>query len=402
MQNLKISLFNLKHIVFVSREFPPSLRAGGIATYVKEISTALIDQNIQVTVICASDNTQEQTTYIENGVTIIRLSGGDFYLPKVEKNPFLIKKLRFVYRFFSYRYKIRRIIQNLEKVSLIEAAEFGAEGLFLQNIKIPLIIRLHLPALFDRKLNKVENISFQNFHRYWIGLLEFYIVKRAKFITSCSQSLKNWFVSEQHLQEDMVKVIYNPIQLQSYLPILKEFYDKQITIFFAGSILAEKGVQELINAVKMLRVKGYNIKLNLAGKINDIQWIQKEQNAYCNFLGILERDDLYKYYHDSTICCFPSWVESLSYVCLEAMSVGGIVVGSSNGGMTEIIQDGENGFLCPPLNVPQLAQTIEKALNLSEKQRNDMSNNAITTIQNNFSKEVIINQMIDYYMLCTK
>jgi glycogen synthase len=397
MQNLDKSISCLQHIVFVSREFPHSLRVGGIGTYVEEISNALVEQGFQVTVICASDDTKKQYTYSENGVKIIRLSGGDFYIPTIESNPFFIKKFRFAYRFFSYRYKIKKIIQSLENVSLIEVAEFGAEGLFLQNLDKPLIVRLHLPSLFDRKLNKVEKISFQNFHRYWIGLLEFYIVKRVKFITACSQSLKNWFVSEQHIQSHKIKVLYNPIKLQLALPSLKKVSDKPITIFFAGSILVEKGVNELINAVKTLRLAGYNIKLNLAGKINKIQWIQKEQNAYCNFLGMLKREDLYEYYNASTLCCFPSWLESLSYVCLEAMSVGGIVIGSSNGGMTEIIKNGENGFLCPPLNAALLAQTIEKVLKLDEKQRDYISNNAIATIQNQFSKEIIVPQMIRYY-----
>jgi hypothetical protein len=119
MQHLDKSISDFKHIVFVSREFPKSLRTGGIATYVKEIGEALVQQGIQVTVICASDNTSDQSTYIENAITIIRLSGGDFYVPQLEKNPFFIKKLRFAYRFFSYRYKIRKTIQRVENVSLI-------------------------------------------------------------------------------------------------------------------------------------------------------------------------------------------------------------------------------------------------------------------------------------------
>jgi glycogen synthase len=398
----------MKHIVFVSREFPKSLRTGGIATYVKEIGEALVQQGIQVTVICASDNTSEQSTYIENGITIIRLSGGDFYVPQLEKNPFFIKKLRFAYRFFSYRYKIRKTIQRLENVSLIEVAEFGAEGLLLQDMNIPLVVRLHLPSLFDRKLNKVEKLSLKNFHRYWIGLLEFYITKRAKFITSCSQQLKNWFVTEQLIQADRIIVIYNPVKLRQSLPRLEKKVNHQRNIFFAGSICAEKGVKELIDAVKILRLGGQDIKLNLAGKmvgsveLNLITPMQKELMDWCEFLGHLDRELLPAYYLKATICCFPSYWETMPYVCLEAMSMGAIVIGSSNGGMTEIIQDGKNGFLCPPLKVPQLAQTIEKALNLNEKQRNDMSNNAITTIQTKFSKEVIINQMIDYYMLCTR
>ena len=43
------------HICFVCREYPPSLRGGGIASYIKEVVHGLHAVGHQITVICASD-----------------------------------------------------------------------------------------------------------------------------------------------------------------------------------------------------------------------------------------------------------------------------------------------------------------------------------------------------------
>lgn len=131
------------HIVFVSQEYPPSLRAGGIATYVQESALSLVKNGFRVTVICASDDTRLQSNYTEYGINIIRLSGGDFFLEQIEKKSFFIKKLRFVYRFFSYRFKIKKTIESLSEVSIIEVPEYGAEGLFLFSLDLPMVVRLH-------------------------------------------------------------------------------------------------------------------------------------------------------------------------------------------------------------------------------------------------------------------
>lgn len=87
------------HIVFVCREYPPTLRGGGIASYIHEMAINLIRRAHSVTVICASDDTRVFSDRKEDGIRVIRLSGGDFILPQIEKSS-LIKKMRCLYRFF--------------------------------------------------------------------------------------------------------------------------------------------------------------------------------------------------------------------------------------------------------------------------------------------------------------
>ena len=68
--------FIFMHICFVCREYPPSLRGGGIASYIKEVAHGLHDAGHRVTVIAASDDTRLSSDEDDEGVRVIRLSGG--------------------------------------------------------------------------------------------------------------------------------------------------------------------------------------------------------------------------------------------------------------------------------------------------------------------------------------
>ena len=86
------------HIVFVSREYVPTFRGGGIASYIKETAIGLVKKGHRVTVICASDDTNEESEYMDDGVSVIRLSGGDFVVSEKEYKSCL-RKFRCLYRF---------------------------------------------------------------------------------------------------------------------------------------------------------------------------------------------------------------------------------------------------------------------------------------------------------------
>lgn len=58
----------------------------------------------------------------------------------------------------------------------------------------------------------------------------------------------------------------------------------------------------------------------------------------------------------------PSLHESFGLVALEAMSVGVPVIGSSVGGTSEVVVDGESGFLRDPLDVEGLAGALNRVL----------------------------------------
>lgn len=389
------------HVCFVCREYPPSLRGGGIASYIKEVAHGLCSAGHRVTVVCASDDTRKESVCKDGPVSVIRLKGGDFIIPQVEKAT-LLRRLRPFYRFYSYRRRIMRTIRGLKDVDVIEIPEYGAEGYYLHNLKVPVVVRLHTPMLLNHDDFSLHRFGHGCRHYYWQGRKELDEMRKARYVTSCSTSLKEWAVRYTGISSDKIQVIYNPIQTECWKRYKRaETGNKKKQILFAGTICDWKGCGDLAEACRLLRENtDADFQLCLAGKTG--AYADKLQRVYgkydwFNLVGKIPREDLMRRYTEADVICFPSWWENMPMVCIEAMLCGGIVIGSNSGGMGEIITDGVDGFLIQPHNAQALAKKLQNVLTLDGEERTRLSQNAQRKIRDKFSMDVITRQMTEYY-----
>lgn len=388
------------HIVLVCREYVGSSRAGGIASYLEEISKAYIDLDHKVTIVTASEDTRvDCIENINSSLTIIRVAGGDFINPNIEHQN-LINRFRFLYRFKSYRRRLRNVIMSIPNADVIEVADYGAEGLYLQDIGVPVVLRLHSPLSLDiRTLTKARN-KIINIPRYLGVRAEEIVFDNAQYISSCSEVLLSWVRDSMNINPRLTSVVNNPINTKNRS--VNSDNSKDLTIFYGGTICETKGVGDLIDASKILRAKGVNIKLELAGKGGVYYNLLKKKAlknnwTWITFLGKLNREEMFIRYKSSTLCCFPSWWENMPMVCLEAMGVGAIVIASSSGGAKEIISDSINGFIIDRKNPKMLADCIERVLSMDKKILSDISSKAKQHIRSNFNPPLIATQMLSFY-----
>lgn len=395
------------HICFVCREYPPSLRGGGIASYIKEVAHGLHDAGHRVTVIAASDDTRLSSDEDDEGVRVIRLSGGDFLIPQVEGNS-LLKKFRMFYRFYAYRKRIREMILSLGDVDVIEVPEYGAEGYFLNDIGIPVITRLHTPMLLDHYHFSLQKLSKTNWQYFWQGCKELKVMKEARYITSCSTSLKEWSLKFLGIQSDKIKVIYNPILSERWSSNSSSQSstekDGKKHILFVGTVCDWKGCGDLADACKLLADSGEigEFQLDLVGKTGayaDELKAKYGKEKWFHLVGKLPREEVMKRYAQADVVCFPSWWENMPMVCIEAMLSGAVVIGSNSGGMSEIIVDGKSGFLMTPRDPQILADKIKEVCMLPMEVKAKVRTEAHERIMQNFDMKVIIPQLVDYYQM---
>jgi glycosyltransferase involved in cell wall biosynthesis len=76
------------------------------------------------------------------------------------------------------------------------------------------------------------------------------------------------------------------------------------------------------------------------------------------FVGAYVHEDLPALLHDCDLFVMPSWDEAFGVVYLEAMACGVPVIAASDGGATDVVDDGRNGFLVPPRGVSAVADAI--------------------------------------------
>ena len=62
------------------------------------------------------------------------------------------------------------------------------------------------------------------------------------------------------------------------------------------------------------------------------------------------------------------WYENGPYSIMEAMAAGKPVIVSSEGGLPEIVQDGENGYICEAFNPNSLSECLRKMEQLDDEQ----------------------------------
>ena len=300
--------------------------------------------------------------------------------------------MRCLYRFFSYRKKILRQIEQLKDVDIIEVAEYGAEAYYLSKCHVPVVIRLHTPTLLDRNNFSIKKFNIRTFYDYWIGKRELSILSQFKYVTSCSASLKDWFLKYVPDMTGNIEVIYNPIEN---------------SILYVGTVMEGKGVGDLIEACRILRERNIPVTLKIVGKWGTYAmklqgYVTDNHFDWCSFEGNLPREELQNLYSKAKISCFPSWWENMPLVCLEAMLAGNVVIGSRNGGMTEIVTDKKDGFLIEPHAPKELAECIYKALMMNKNSVTEMKKNALYKIQGKFSFEAVMQFMENYYVSVIK
>jgi len=387
------------HIILVCREFVGSARSGGIGSYMEEIAKAYVDMGHKATIVTASDDTRMESICIRDGYTVMSLSGGDFFCQGAEPGS-KFKKLRLLYRFHSYRKKLKRIIAGIKDADIVEVADYGAEALYLNGLDVPVVIRLHTPLSLSRANLSRLIPHFTDFRRYFGLKAEARIFKNTHYITSCSQSLLYWLKENFHLSAHLSQVIKNPVKIPEIAD--QSSLGGPSTIFYAGTISETKGVGDLIEACRLMRSQGVDVTLKLAGKGGTYcdylkKRLDEEGATWCEFLGKLPREEVYRHYSTAAVCCFPSWWENMPMVVLESMALGAIVVSTTAGGTKEIIHDGIDGFLVPPKSPEQLADALGHALTLDENQKRTMKEMAKKEIRQNYNPRLIATQMIEFF-----
>lgn len=387
-------------IAYISQEYPPSLRAGGIASYLKEIASGMHALGHEVTIIAASDDTRKQSEQIEDGIRVVRLSGGSFYLAQAEPTPRLvawIKKWRTLYRFRSYRKRVLQAVQHYGPFDVIEVAEFGCESLYLNAQGTPIIYRLHTASLMDHHSLRILPLTLRRLPYYWQGRMELKVLReRAHYITSCSEAIKQWTERAVMRRPCDIRVIYNPIRFEQRDHAPFQATPHSLNIFYAGTLCDWKGVGDLYETGAQLHRRGIDFTLTMAGKGGSFAATLGAQ-PWLRMLGRITREEVLQHYRRADVVCFPSWWENMPMVCIEAMMCGALVIGSAQGGMAEIITDGVNGFLLPPRRPELWSDKIAEVCALLPARKQEISQAARQRIQAAFSLEVVANEMAQYY-----
>lgn len=177
------------------------------------------------------------------------------------------------------------------------------------------------------------------------------------------------------------------------LPLPREF-PLGLVILSVGRWSASeryKGADLLIHSVAKLATQFQDLHLVLAGSGDDIPHLRKlakksGRAERIHFLENLSHEALAACYSKADVFALPSSGEGFGFVFLEAMAMQKPVIGANVGGIPDIVQNGETGFLVDPKDSVSLVSALHGLLSSADL-RERMGKRARDTVLSCFSFE---------------
>lgn len=250
-----------------------------------------------------------------------------------------------------------------------------------------------------------------------LGLKKLYnrVMTYGERVIAISNHIRRHLIDNYVIDQEKIRLVHRCVNTLRFNPdnvtqarminMVEEYNipDDKPVILLGGRITHWKGQHLLIKA--LARMKNQDFYCIIAG---DEQGREK-------YLAYLKR--LAKKYNLQSRICFHGKVldmpalmmvstvivsaaiepEAFGRISIEGQAMGKIVVASNIGGSLDTIQDGVNGKLFESNNPYSLAEALDWALNLTDKQRDAVSAAGRKNVKDNFTKEIMCDKTIAVY-----
>ena len=287
------------------------------------------------------------------------------------------------FRLFDRYFGLSNIIKN-EQIDIAMSFLPGANRSLMRSVffKDPrvkfLLNEQNNPSYEDEKKIPKWKLPFTDYEARWL------YPKADKLIVSCN-GLREHFVKEWSLQENLVHAIYNPIDIKrinllSIEPVINQLkpIQTEYTMIAAGRLTRQKNYFDMLEVLKRVRQE-IPAKLIILGEGPEREQIEQkiselDLNDHVWLPGFVPNP--WAWMKQADIYVSTSYYEGFHLTIAEAMACGTVpVVTDCDFGPREIINDGVNGRLLPVGDVNTMTDTIIKLLE-NENQRKRMSEEA--------------------------
>lgn len=188
------------------------------------------------------------------------------------------------------------------------------------------------------------------------------------------------------------------VDLQRYHPDL--LTDRRpgapLRILYAGRMLADKGLRELIDAVKRINTDTIRCELSLCGfsGADNVSAIQEstlqEWGQLPGVLWLGPSDTMPDVYAKADAVVLPSYREGMPRSLLEAAAMGLPVVATDVPGCRHIVTHGENGLLCQARNAESLRLALEQLIDMTDDQRRALGTAGRRRVETEFDEKIVV------------
>ena len=213
----------------------------------------------------------------------------------------------------------------------------------------------HVAARFGKKNNipvfliehgsnyvSVSSKFWDFFANRYENFLTWKIKRKINGFYGVSKAASDWLIN---FKIDASGVWYNSIDTD--IKLHKREKHNSINFMYAGRIIKEKGVENILISFNNLYKKYKNIHLFIAGDGAMLdEYKNKYENKNIEFLGKLNFDELLEYYSKTDVFLYPTlYPEGLPTSILEAGLNKCAVIATNKGGVMEVIENNKSGYV---------------------------------------------------------
>ena len=349
--------------------YPPDI--GGPASFVPKIANLLSVNNIDVTVICLTNQ---------------KIEDNEKYIVKR-----IYRKQNLIIRWIK---TVLSIIKNGYDADIIFVNGLPMES-YVANIFLrkKLIRKIVGDWAWERARNKgITEESFDEFqnnsHNLHLEIAKFsrgWTATKADLVITPSEHLSN-VVNNWGVERGNLKVIYNGTKISNKLSELK-VNEKIIKFITVGRLASWKNIDSIIKSMSILKNQNIDFELLIVGSgplESDLKNLVKELELEKQviFTGQKTATQLADYYKKSEIYIQASGYEGLPHVLLEAINYNLTLISTPIGGSNEVLEDGKNGWVLDlvdgvkpdPTNLYSIIMDIKTSTQLRERKISNAKN----------------------------
>lgn len=205
------------------------------------------------------------------------------------------------------------------------------------------------------------------------------------------------FLNEKISRINKIKVLPGEgINIAHFLPNRNRINQKKFTFLMSSRLLKSKGVGLYADAAMVLRKKNYDVQFDLLGffeknhpdSITEFDLAKWQEDGLIRYHGFVR--DVRPFLKNTDCFVFPSYYrEGIPRCLMEAASMEVPVITSQQRGCREVVLNNITGYLCQENNPLDLADKMEKMINLSDHDLDQMGKNGRQLMYRKFNVEQI-------------
>ena len=230
----------------------------------------------------------------------------------------------------------------------------------------------------EAKKGRAWNFSLKNrlWHRFYHQPRFSWSIRTADGAHTYSREVWAILQLKYNLDADRVAYIPNGVEPRFFIP--REYHSTgSVRLLYAGTWLDQRGIFYIREVLRKVTPQIPGLTMTFAGCGVPPEEIQRffgaELASAIVVQPLVAAESMQGLYAEHDIFLFPSIVEGLPSVLLEAMATGMPVITTDTCGMTDVVEDEYNGLLIPPADaaamevaILRLARSVELRQKLGE------------------------------------